>query len=435
MTFPGIRRPISATSAMSAVVVSALALAGCASPTTPGAEQALVTDKSAISGDITFSTWWTYADQALIDGFNEEYPNVDVTLDFTAADSYATKLQTLASSGNLPDVFAAQGPSLIALVKAGKVSDLNDALDTVADDGESNWGESFNETLLAGANAGLAEPNGETFGVPFNAISVASIYNKDIFDEVGITPPTTFDELLENCTKLDAAGYIPMSLTGSTWIDWWARLAWDQTMSGDELADFSTSEPGYVRGFELVEEMSDANCWSDSQITTDIAAETSLFLQKETAQFVSVPENFLQSVASDASFELGTYPLPALDGKTPNRTLGGGNANVLAVNAESANRSAAIAFVKYLTSAGVQTELATSQYTIPSLNIDLSSGNPLMASYLEAAGAGFVDSSGYMPNFTTAGATTFNSEVLPNLILGKITPMQAAEATAGLFEN
>ncbi|MFF9565172.1 ABC transporter substrate-binding protein [Leifsonia sp. NPDC014704] len=428
------RRRVLATGA--ALAVSAIALAGCSSSGDNSSAQKLETDKSKISGSITFATWWSYADQKLIDGFSKEYPNVKVHLDFTAVDSYPTKLQTLASSGDLPDVFAAQGPSLVALTKAKQLYNLNDALATAPDDGDAKtWKDSFNQSLLTGANAGLAAPNKETWGVPFNAISVASIYNKDIFDKVGVTPPATFDELLSNCTKLSDAGYIPMSLTGSTWIDWWPRLAWDQTMQGDKVADFSTSNPAYVKGFELVKKMADAKCWSSSQITTDIAGETSLFLQQKTAQFVSVPENFLQSVAQGAKFNLGTYVLPAMDGKTPNRILGGGNANVIAVSAKSKNPSAAIAFAKYLTSKATETSLATTQYTIPSLDIDLNSSNPLMVAYLKAASDGFVDSSTYLPSFSTAGNTTFLTEVLPNLILGKTTPEQAAQATTNLFQK
>jgi raffinose/stachyose/melibiose transport system substrate-binding protein len=425
----------SALSGAALAVAAATLLAGCSTPSTDGGEQTLETDPAKITGDLTFATWWAYADQDLLDGFKELYPNVNVELEFTAIDTYPTKLQAQASSGDLPDVFAAQSATLSALAKADQLYDLNDAFGTAAYDSDTEWGETFNAPLLEGANSDMAqyETDGQTYGVPFNAISVASIYNQDIFTEVGITPPASFDELLDNCRALDAAGYIPMSLTGAVWGDWWTRLAWDQTLSGSAAADFTVADPNYVKGFEIVSEMAAAGCWDPSQVTTDIAAETSLFLQKKTAQFVSVPENFLASVVDGADFELGTYTLPALDGKTPNRILGGGNANVLVISKDSDNLSAAVAFAKYLTSEGVETELASSQFTIPSLDIDLSSSNPLMAAYLEAAGNGFINSAEYMPSFTPAGQTTFASEILPKLILGQFTPEQAAAATDGLF--
>lgn len=425
------------TAIVAAVLTAgALVLAGCSSTGTASSNGKLETDKSKISGAITFSAWWAYADQKLVDGFSKEYPNVKVKLDFTAIDSYPTKLQSEASSGTLPDVFAVQGPPLISLSKAGQLYDLTDALKTAPYDGTaSTWGESFNASLIKGANAGLQAAKGQTWGIPFNAISVASIYNADIFSKVGVTPPKSFSELLSNCTKLSDAGYIPMSLTGAVWGTWWANLAWDQTMQNDKVADFKTTNPDFIKGFQIVKQMVDAHCWVASQVTTDIAGETSLFLQGKTAQFVSVPENFLGAVATGAKFKLGTYVLPALDGKTPNRILGGGNANVLVVDAKSKNLSAAVAFAKYLTSTAVQTDLAKNDYTIPSLNIDLGSSNPLMSSYVKAAGNGFVDSSTYLPSFSIAGNTTWSTQVFPSLLLGKITPEQAAAATADLFQK
>lgn len=429
------RRVIAAVAGAS---VAALALSACTSATDePTSGSTLETDPTKISGDITFSTWWAYADQAVVDQFEELYPNVNVTLEFTAIDGYPTKLQALAASGDLPDVFAVQGQPLTDLAEAGQLYDFNEALATDALDLDGTWGESFVPSLLSGANAQLASvaTEGETYGLPFNAISVASIYNADIFAEVGIEPPTNFDELISNCEALSAAGYIPMSLTGAVWGSWWAYLALDQTLFGSDVADFDVSNADYVRAYEIIEEMVNAGCWVDSQVTTDIAGETALFLQKETAQFVSVPENFLGAVVEGADFEIGTYVLPALAGNEPNRILGGGGANVIAVSADSENHSAAVAFAKFLTSAGLQTELAGSQFTIPSINIDLSSSNPLMGAFLEAAGNGFLDSSTYLPAFTAEGGTAWNTEVLPGLYFGNLTGAQAAAATEGLFEQ
>lgn len=439
MMFTGAKRR--RFSALATASIAALALSACAGPTenpeesTPSSTSE--TDPAPISGDLTFSSWWAYVDQALIEQFEEQYPNVNVTLEFTAIDGYPTKIKALASSGDLPDVFSAQGEYLLDLAGAGQLYDYTEVLESDAYDLEGTWGDSFVPSLLTGANESMLSvaTEGEIFGVPFNAISVASIYNIDIFNEVGIEPPTSFDELIGNCESLSAAGYIPMSLTGAVWGSWWPRLAFDQTLKGKDVADFDVSDPDYIRGYEILEEMVNAGCWVASQVTADIAAETSLFLQKKTAQFVSVPENFLGAVVDGADFEIGTYVLPGLDGKEPNRILGGGGANVIVVNANSDNFAAAVAFAKFLTSAGVQTELAESMYTIPSINVDLASSNPLMSAFLEAAGNGFIASSDYMPGFTTEGATTWNNEILPSLYFGNLTAAEAAAATTGLFQE
>jgi raffinose/stachyose/melibiose transport system substrate-binding protein len=431
----------SRTMAAASVAVAVMALAGCggSDSSSPRAGSPDITaDPSAVSGKLTFATWWAYANQDLIDGFKEKYPDVEVELQFTDIGDYPKKLQAQASAGDLPDVFAAQSATLAALSEAGQLYDLKDALNTAPYDGAgATWSDTFDPVLLSGANSDMKaqETDGQLYGVPFNAISVAGLYNQDIFAEVGIEPPATFDDMVANCEALDAAGYIPMSFTGAVWGEWWPRMAWDQTMRDDKVEDFSADNPHFVRGFEIVEELADAGCWDKSQITTDIAGETSLFLQKKTAQFITVPENFLGAVVDDADFELGSYVLPALDGVEPARVLGGGNANVLVVDKNTDNPAAAVAFAKYLTSEGVQGELAKTQYTIPSITMGLETSSPLIEAYTQAASNGFIDASVYLPNFTTPGTTTFTTEVLPRLVLGEITPEEAAQATAPLLDQ
>ncbi|MDZ8275741.1 extracellular solute-binding protein [Microbacterium aquimaris] len=418
--------------------VAVLALSGCGAAGSSGSTDTNADiDPSEVSGDIRFATWWAYVDDDLIAGFNEKYPLVNVELEFTAVDSYRTKLQADAAANDLPDVFSIQEEITTALGNGGRLYDLGPALDTASYDiADTTWRETFNPALLAQADAAATEkPDGQQLGVPFNAITFASIYNEDIFDEVGVAPPETFEELLSNCTVLRDAGYIPMSLTGQTWIELWPRLAWDQTMRDLSADDFTVEQPEYIAGFQAVADMADARCWDDSQIATDIAEETSLFLQEKTAQFVSVPENFLGTVADGAEFPIATYPLPAIGGDLPARALGGGSGNVIAVSPDSENSAAAIAFSKYLTSEAVQTELANSVYTMPSIEIELEASSPLMAAYVDAAEQGFADPGAYLPPQTTAGRTKLLGEIIPQLILGQISAEQAAADSVGVFEN
>lgn len=422
--------------AVSASVVLAGSVGGASTPDADSGSE-LITDPSQIEGEITFTTWWAYVDQAVVDGFNELYPNVDVTLEFVAVADFPERIQTLASAGDLPDVFSAQPPFNTALAEAGQLYDLTEALATPGHDGEGVWSETFVDGMLAGANAptAAAATNGETFSVPFNSITAAGLYNADIFAEVGIEAPETFQDMLDNCQALDAAGYIPMSMTGQVWLDWWPRLAWDQTLGGSDPAAFSVEDPNYIKAFDIVRQMADANCWDDSQVTTDIAGETSLFLQQQTAQFVTVPENFLATVVDGADFEIGSYTIPALDGKEPSRNLGGGGGNTIVVSQSSENKSAAVAFAKYLTSEDLQRQLAQTVFTIPSIDIEVGSSEPIMEAYLNASAGGFIVQTDYMPTFTVEGTTIFRTEILPRLVLGEITPEEAAAATAGLFNE
>jgi raffinose/stachyose/melibiose transport system substrate-binding protein len=56
--------------------------------------------------------------------------------------------------------------------------------------------------------------NGQLTGYPtsFNVLDV--YYRKDIFDQLGLTVPTTFEEFEDVCAKLKAAGITPISTAG-----------------------------------------------------------------------------------------------------------------------------------------------------------------------------------------------------------------------------
>lgn len=407
--------------------------AGCSTGPSDEPGESTQPGSAEVSGEIRFATWWSYVDQSIIDGFNEQYPDVTVKLEYTAVDGYETKIQTQASSNDLPDVFALQGATAAGLEAAGHLLDLTTALETEAWQTSSSWRDTFSKALLDQVDATWTSDDDVSLALPFNATSVAVAYNADIFAEVGIEPATTYEELLDNCRTLSASDYIPMSLTGANWINWWPNLAWDQAFRGKDKASFSPDDPEFLRGFEIVHELADAGCWRESQVSADIATEQSLFLQGRTAQLVTVPESFLKTLADDADFTIGTSRLPGLGDETPVHTLGGGTSNMLAVSANGQNNVAAIAFAKYLTSEGVQAQLAATEYTIPSLDIDVTTSNELMQAYIDAAGDGFLVLP--MPGWTQEGGTELINSVLPALILGRMSPAEAVDASRGLLNE
>ncbi len=69
----------------------------------------------------------------------------------------------------------------------------------------------------------------EQYGIPFDLGMVGFWYNKDLFEQAGITePPATWDEFLEDVGMLKDAGITPLALgEGDKWpgMFWWAYLA------------------------------------------------------------------------------------------------------------------------------------------------------------------------------------------------------------------
>ena len=53
--------------------------------------------------------------------------------------------------------------------------------------------------------------DGMVYGIPFRLDAKLFFYNIDQFEEAGVEVPTTFDELIEACKKLQDAGLTPIA--------------------------------------------------------------------------------------------------------------------------------------------------------------------------------------------------------------------------------
>lgn len=170
-----LRRP---ATALAVVSVAALALAGCSgSPGTGTADGEPV--------EITFQSWVPNIDQA-VDAFNESHDDIQVTLETITAGpdgGYATMLSAV-QAGNAADV---------AQVGYDSIPDflINDGLEDI--------------TEYAEGSADLFSPwqwetgvfDGSVYSIPQASGPLGQFYRADIFEELGIEAPTTWDEYYE----------------------------------------------------------------------------------------------------------------------------------------------------------------------------------------------------------------------------------------------
>ena len=137
------------------------------------------------------------APRAVMEGlaaqFDEMHP--DLTVNLTIVDREAWKTQIRNSlSANAPDVvnwYAANrmGP----YVSAGLFEDVSDV-----------WAD---ESMAALASTkGAMTIDGKQWGVPYTYYQWGIYYREDIFKELGLTEPATFDEEMANCAKIIDSG-------------------------------------------------------------------------------------------------------------------------------------------------------------------------------------------------------------------------------------
>ena len=163
---------------------AALALAGCASSSTP--ESSYDPDEKVT---LNF-TWWGNDDRAaryneLIAAFNEEYPNITINGQFTDFPGYWEKRQTEAAGGGLPDVWQFSDSYLRQYGEPGYVLDLATVKDYIDF-------STFDDSLL-----GTGQLNGTQYSLPTGYSAWANFVNEDLITANAITPPeggTSFDD-------------------------------------------------------------------------------------------------------------------------------------------------------------------------------------------------------------------------------------------------
>ena len=144
---------------------------------------------------VTLWAWYPNS-ETVVDNFNEEHDDVQVCWTNAGAggDAY-DKFQTAISAGSgAPDVMMVEADR-IAVFQA------QDALVDLTDIGYEDVKGNFSEGAWKDVSVGDS-----IYGAPIDGGPMGMIYRTDIFDEYGITPPTTWEELEATAQQVKDAG-------------------------------------------------------------------------------------------------------------------------------------------------------------------------------------------------------------------------------------
>ena len=194
------------------VAIAGLVLAACGS-STPSSSA------SKIGGSVSLWAEWTSAEQTSFQTALQPFQSDNgVTVNYSGKGSNMdTALEAAVSGGAPPDVALSPSPATLqTLAKQGSIKDLTSILGSLKD----NYGSAWNQ---------LATYNGKIYGVWFKAANKNTIwYNPAEFAAAGIsTPPTSWEQLIQDATTLRSAGVTPFSLcTDIGWpvADFWQNV-------------------------------------------------------------------------------------------------------------------------------------------------------------------------------------------------------------------
>ena len=302
-----------------------------------------------ISGSITI---WEHeysfeeALKAVIDGFQEKYPNVEVDYEIKASD-YQQVLATALQSGEGPDLFWTNGTAtdiMLGYVKNGMVADLSDSVDF---------------SLMTEDAMKLSTVDDKQYSVPWLTMDTrACFYNKDMFEENGWEVPGTFSEFEDLLAKIKEAGITPIS---QCYGDWSLLFIWEPVMSAYDpeytrgLDDYTSKAdgPGASGSLQKLVDWADAGYFGDNWLGVINSDDEVLgFTTGNAAMMIGGTWNISTIDQNNPDLNYGAFAIPAEDGTAG---LVGTAANGFSINANTENMEAAAAFASYCASKEGQT--------------------------------------------------------------------------------
>jgi raffinose/stachyose/melibiose transport system substrate-binding protein len=277
--------------------------------------------------------------------FEETHPNVTVEfVPYTFEDM--TKVYALAlGSGVGPDVSYVGSNESIPVGKNGLLVDLREAAN------KRGWPERISPWQAAEAENPFED--GGLYGVPWDLVSINAYYNKDLFAELGLEPPETFEEFETILATLKENGITPLAAGKGFNFDHQFYLLSHLTVPFEwlnKLRDLDPeadwTHPGFTQAMEILDSWVKKGYFNDDifALTNDDAR--ILFTSGQTGMMLGGTWN-TAPILEEADFEVGFFPVPMIDESLPPQSVTTVN-NVWTVSKSSPHPDVAIEYIDYL---------------------------------------------------------------------------------------
>ena len=258
--------------------------------------------------------------KALIAAFEKKNPNITIKLELGPQGTELDNMvKTRLATQEMTDVFLYNAGSLFqALKPESQLQPVND----------EPWVENLDEAFAPTVSA-----NDQVYGAPFgSAFGGGILYNKKVYEKLGLEIPKTWDEFMANNAKVKAAGIDPVIQSyGDTWTSQLFVLAdyhnvaaqdpdWDKKYTANQVK--YAQEPA-VEGFRRLEEVNKAGYENKNFGSLKFPAALSLLANGKGAHYpaltVIVPN--LETSDPDKIDDVGFFAQPSADASKNGMTL------------------------------------------------------------------------------------------------------------------
>ena len=259
--------------------------------------------------------------KALTEAYTALNPNVTFDIETVPGGTEGDNIvKTRLATGEMADIFWYNSGSLLqALNPEQSLVDLS---------GEpfiANLDESFLPTVSAGDGI---------FGVPYEtAMGGGILYNKRIFEENGLSVPTTWAEFAANNDKLKEAGIAPL---GATFADTWTSQLFvladycNVQMAVPDFAEkYTTNQAHYSdtpaarKGFDRLQEGFEKGWWQEDFGAATFDDGLNMIAEGEIAQYpmLTFPLGTIAENHPDKIQDIGFFGIPGDDAATNCATI------------------------------------------------------------------------------------------------------------------
>jgi len=254
---------------MTMLMLSLLLLTGCGSKN-EGASRGERSEGAVKEFEMSLRhTFINEADQSRVAMLNDVIKEVEnqipglkiVTEGVDVVVNRSTKLKAEFAAGSPPKIFYNFGGSdTESFAKTGHLLDLTPIVEEL---GLKDKIQDFSEFTV----------DGKIYGIPDNGYIEGFFYNKKIFNELGLTPPATWDQFLAMCETLKSAGYTPLALgAAEAWSINMIPTNFAATLGGSDMfrnlrtEETRWTDPEMVQAFEKVKELMDKGYYTENTL-------------------------------------------------------------------------------------------------------------------------------------------------------------------------
>lgn len=299
--------------------------------------------------------------EEMIELFKEYYPGVEVVADLS--DDVANRVRARMMTDTPPDFVVSSGTewNLRDAVEAGQIMDLSDFYQNGVNADGVPLKDVIPETAMENAYV-----NDIMAGLPQSTTYLGWWYNVNMFEELGITPPTNWDELYAAAEVLKANDIIPFMYQFPSYGIWGLSYEMMTVAGGKDLYNktYITLEPGAwtsegaLKAIKAQEALVKDGILSPLSVGADFAASQVDFVNGRIGMIPNGTwfENEMRESLPEG-FEMAFIPFPALEEGGPRSVVltGGTGGNI---PAHALQPEAAKAFYGVILSDAGQTIIA-----------------------------------------------------------------------------